>query len=72
MHPIFPDRTAFGAAVERKPYGDQTGQHQHTTEHERPTPPTRAIIGAELWHFQAHERAAESCLEVIRLPFVGR
>jgi hypothetical protein len=60
MHPILPDWTAFGAAIERKPYGDQTGQQQHTTEHERPTPLTRPIIEAELRHFQARERSAKA------------
>src|SRR5436190_19344967 len=41
LHPVVPDRSAFGAAIEQKPHGDDARNPYHPTQHERTTPLNR-------------------------------
>jgi len=49
-HPVIPDRTAFGAAIERKTQADQADDNSQTTQHAHPLP---GIIRSPLGAFQA-------------------
>src|ERR1700710_2785722 len=52
LHPIVPDRTAFGAAVKGETDGDYAENQCQSPEHGPPTPHT-PIIGPQGGHFQA-------------------
>src|SRR6476469_5852028 len=45
LHPIVPDRTAFGAAIEGKPDGGQAEKQYKSPEHR--STPRSAIIGPQ-------------------------
>src|ERR1700738_5387471 len=49
--PIIPDRTAFGAAIERKTHGDHAENQCPSPELRRPLP--AAIVRPQVRHFQA-------------------
>src|SRR5664279_4337223 len=52
LHPIVPDRTAFGAAIEGETHRDHAENQCQSPEHGRPTPHA-LIIRPQVRHFQA-------------------
>src|ERR1700730_11194416 len=52
LHPIVPDRAAFGAAIEREADGDHAENQYQSPEHGRSVPHA-PIIPPQVWHFQA-------------------
>src|SRR6266568_2160932 len=52
LHPVVPDRSALGAAVQHEAHGDDTQNQYHPAKHERHTP-LSADHGPQVWHFQA-------------------
>src|ERR1700687_3512633 len=52
LHPIVPDRAAFGAAIEREADGDHAENQYQSPEHGRSVPHA-PIIPPQVRHFQA-------------------
>src|SRR5664279_2627778 len=52
LHPVVPDRTAFGAAIEDESDGDHANNQCQKPEHGLPAPRC-AIIRPQAMHFQA-------------------
>src|ERR1700686_4241849 len=52
LHPVVPDRTAFGAAIEGETHGHHAENQCQTPEHNRPTPQA-LTIRLQVRHFQA-------------------
>src|SRR5580704_6556590 len=55
LHPVVPDRAAFGAAIERDTHGDHAENQCQSPEHDGPAP--CLIIRPQVGHFQAARSA---------------
>src|SRR4029078_9129425 len=68
LHPIVPDRSAFGATIERKPDGDDARNQYQPTQHERaPIPFNAAIMGFKSGIFKPNR-----AWDIPRRPGAGR